>query len=62
MFESNDTFVEEAVKSKETTGHKVKKYVSLVMAVVSLLAAIINIFPQIMFVVFIVLYKKLNLN
>ena len=42
MFESNDTFVEDAVKSKETSEDKIKKAASIVAAVVFLGATVVT--------------------
>ena len=42
MFESNDTFVEDAVKSKETTEDKIKKAASIFAAVVFLGATVVT--------------------
>lgn len=44
MFESNDTFIEEAVKSQDTSAEKMKKYGSLALTIIFAVLTFIGVF------------------
>ena len=54
MFESNDTFVEQAVKSIETSKHKALKFLCLALTIIFGLFTLMGVFTLITLILFIV--------